>query len=63
METPDATRAKAAARGERNAFGALFARHQDRLCWRLTGDRAEAWFATWLYRATAPAAATQAPAP
>jgi hypothetical protein len=63
MEKPDATFAKAAARGDRGAFGAVLARHHDRFCWRLTGDRAEAWFATWLYRAKAPAEVPQAPAP
>ncbi|MDT8857130.1 RNA polymerase sigma factor [Paracoccaceae bacterium Fryx2] len=45
MDTPDATLASAAAGGDRAAFGALLARHYDRvfgLCWRLTGSRAEA---------------------
>ncbi|WP_114350498.1 RNA polymerase sigma factor [Paracoccus lutimaris] len=45
MDTPDDTLAHEAAHGSRNAFAALLARHYDRLhglCWRLTGDRAEA---------------------
>ena len=45
MDTPDDTLAHDAARGDRDAFAALLARHYDRLhglCWRLTGDRAEA---------------------
>lgn len=45
METPDETLAEAAARGDRDAFAVLLARHYDRLfrlCWRLTGERAEA---------------------
>lgn len=45
MDTPDDTLAHDAARGSRSAFAALLARHYDRLyglCWRLTGDRAEA---------------------
>ncbi|MBL4916174.1 RNA polymerase sigma factor [Szabonella alba] len=45
METADDTLALAAARGDRDAFAGLLARHYDRLyrlCWRLTGDRAEA---------------------
>ena len=45
MDTPDDTLAKAAAQGDRSAFAALLSRHYDRLhglCWRLTGNRAEA---------------------
>ncbi len=45
MDTPDDTLAHDAARGDRDAFAALLARHYDRLhglCWRLTGDRSEA---------------------
>lgn len=45
MNTPDETLALAAARGDRDAFAVLLGRHYDRLhglCWRLTGDRAEA---------------------
>lgn len=45
MDTPDETMASAAAAGDRAAFGALVARHYDRilgLAWRLTGSRAEA---------------------
>ncbi len=45
METPDATLCLAAAKGDRAAFAALITRHYDRifgLCWRLTGQRAEA---------------------
>ncbi len=45
MQTPDEALANAAARGDRDAFAALLARHYDRvfgLCFRLTGSRAEA---------------------
>ena len=45
METDDDTLARAAAGGDRTAFGVLLARHYDRifgLAWRLTGSRAEA---------------------
>jgi RNA polymerase sigma-70 factor, ECF subfamily len=45
METDDDTLARAAAEGDRSAFGTLLARHYDRifgLCYRLTGNRAEA---------------------
>ena len=45
MDTPDDTLAHDAARGDRRAFAALLERHYDRLyglCWRLTGNRAEA---------------------
>ena len=45
MDTPDELLAHDAAQGSRSAFSALLARHYDRLyglCWRLTGDRAEA---------------------
>ena len=45
METDDDTLARAAASGDRSAFGVLLARHYDRifgLCFRLTGHRAEA---------------------
>lgn len=45
METPDESLALAAATGDRDAFAALIARHYDRLfglCFRLTGQRAEA---------------------
>ncbi|NUB44287.1 RNA polymerase sigma factor [Fertoebacter nigrum] len=45
METPDESLATAAASGDRAAFGALLARHYDRvfgLAYRLTGSRAEA---------------------
>jgi len=45
METDDETLARAAAVGDRTAFGVLLARHYDRifgLAWRLTGSRAEA---------------------
>ena len=45
MDTEDDTLARAAAGGDRTAFGVLLARHYDRifgLAWRLTGNRAEA---------------------
>ncbi len=45
MDTADHTLARAAASGDRAAFGLLLARHYDRifgLCFRLTGQRAEA---------------------
>ena len=45
METDDETLARAAAFGDRSAFGVLLARHYDRifgLAFRLTGNRAEA---------------------
>ena len=45
MDTDDDTLARAAAGGDRTAFGVLLARHYDRifgLAWRLTGNRAEA---------------------
>ena len=45
METDDETLARAAAVGDRTAFGVLLARHYDRifgLAWRLTGSRAAA---------------------
>ncbi len=45
METPDEMLASAAARGDRDAFAALVARHYDRvygLAYRLCGDRADA---------------------
>ena len=45
METDDDSLARAAASGDRSAFGTLLARHYDRifgLAWRLTGSRAEA---------------------
>lgn len=45
METDDDALAHAAASGDREAFAALMARHYDRmhgLCYRLTGNRAEA---------------------
>lgn len=45
METDDETLARAAATGDRSAFGVLLARHYDRiygLAYRLTGSRAEA---------------------
>jgi RNA polymerase sigma-70 factor (ECF subfamily) len=45
METDDDTLARAAASGDRSAFGVLLARHYDRifgLAFRLTGNRAEA---------------------
>lgn len=45
MMTPDDDLARAAAQGDGAAFAALLDRHYDRLfglCWRLTGDRAEA---------------------
>ena len=45
MDTDDETLARAAAGGDRTAFGVLLARHYDRifgLAWRLTGNRAEA---------------------
>lgn len=45
MDTPDTTLALAAAQGDRAAFGVLVSRHYDRiygLCWRLTGQKAEA---------------------
>ncbi len=45
MDTDDETLARAAAGGDRTAFGVLLARHYDRifgLAWRLTGSRAEA---------------------
>ena len=45
METDDDSLARAAACGDRAAFAALIGRHYDRigrLCWRLTGSRAEA---------------------
>lgn len=45
MDTDDDTLAQAAAAGDRAAFGLLLARHYDRifgLCFRLTGQRAEA---------------------
>ena len=45
METDDETLAKAAAAGDRSAFGVLLQRHYDRifgLCFRLTGNRTEA---------------------
>lgn len=45
MKTPDETLAVAAAGGDRDAFAMLLDRHYDRifgLCWRLSGDRAEA---------------------
>ena len=45
METDDDTLARAAANGDRSAFGVLLQRHYDRvfgLAFRLTGNRAEA---------------------
>jgi RNA polymerase sigma-70 factor (ECF subfamily) len=45
METPDEMLASAAARGDRDAFAALVARHYDRvygLAYRLCGNRADA---------------------
>lgn len=45
MDTPDETLAMAAAGGDRAAFSLLIRRHYDRvqgLCWRLTGNPAEA---------------------
>lgn len=45
MTISDESLAAAAGRGDRAAFAALLERHYDRifaLCWRLTGDRAEA---------------------
>ncbi len=45
METDDETLARAAASGDRSAFGVLLSRHYDRvfgLAFRLTGNRAEA---------------------
>ena len=45
MDISDESLATAAARGDRAAFASLLERHYDRihgLCWRLTGDRAEA---------------------
>ncbi|MEO8242048.1 MAG: RNA polymerase sigma factor [bacterium] len=45
MDTDDTTLARAAATGDRTAFGVLLARHYDRiygLAYRLTGQRAEA---------------------
>ncbi|MDP2740908.1 MAG: RNA polymerase sigma factor [Pseudorhodobacter sp.] len=45
MDSSDENLAKAAAAGDRRAFGTLVARHYDRilgLAWRLTGSRAEA---------------------
>lgn len=45
MAISDKSLALAAARGDREAFASLLERHYDRihgLCWRLTGDRAEA---------------------
>ena len=45
MDTSDTDLARAAASGDRAAFAALVNRHYDRihgLCWRLTGQRAEA---------------------
>lgn len=45
MDVSDESLAMAAARGDRAAFASLLERHYDRiygLCWRLTGDRAEA---------------------
>ena len=45
METDDDTLARAAANGDRSAFGVLLGRHYDRifgLAFRLTGNRAEA---------------------
>ncbi|MCC7319536.1 MAG: sigma-70 family RNA polymerase sigma factor [Rubellimicrobium sp.] len=45
MMTSDEDLAHAAARGDGTAFGVLLERHYDRLfalCWRLTGERAEA---------------------
>jgi RNA polymerase sigma-70 factor, ECF subfamily len=45
METDDETLARAAASGDRSAFGVLLGRHYDRifgLCYRLTGHRAAA---------------------
>ena len=45
METDDETLGRAAASGDRSAFGVLLARHYDRifgLAFRLTGNRAEA---------------------
>lgn len=45
MATDDSDLARAAAAGDGAAFAALLNRHYDRLfalCWRLTGDRAEA---------------------
>jgi RNA polymerase sigma-70 factor, ECF subfamily len=66
METDDETLARAAASGDRSAFGVLLSRHYDRvlgLAFRLTGNRAEAQdltqdicaslpATTWLYRVT-----------
>ncbi len=45
MESDDDSLARAAAKGDRTAFGTLLARHYDRifgLAWRMTGSRAEA---------------------
>ncbi len=45
MNTPDEILATAAASGDSSAFGVLLERHYDRvlgLCWRLTGNRADA---------------------
>ncbi len=58
MQTSDEMLARAAAAGDRDAFGTLLARHYDRLfalCWRLTGSRAAAEDLTQDICATLPA--------
>ncbi len=62
METDDETLARAAASGDRAAFGLLLQRHYDRifgLAYRLTGSRAEAQDLTQDICAALPAKLTQ----